>query len=109
MTNLVTKITTDATGNFLIRGVLDFVNAPEFRAEGCKLISSSTKNILVFDLQNVTSYDNTALAVLVEWMRCAKKAEKNIRFKLSPQLIDMVEVSNLLDILPIDHYRKNHG
>lgn len=97
---ITNEIITDKTGNFLVRGVLDFSSAPIIEREGCKLINESMNP--VFDLQCVTSHDNTALAVLTSWMRYAKRMQKIIHFKLSPQLFDMAKVSNLTNILPIE-------
>jgi phospholipid transport system transporter-binding protein len=57
---------------------------------------------LVFDLDQVDKTDSAGLALLLDWMKMAKKSGQSIGFKKIPkQMLDIAHVSGLDDILPI--------
>lgn len=57
---------------------------------------------LVFDLDQVNKTDSAGLALLLDWMKRAKKSGQSIGFKKIPkQMLDIAHVSGLDDILPI--------
>ena len=57
---------------------------------------------LVFDLDQVDKTDSAGLALLLDWMKMAKKSGQSIGFKKIPkQMLDIANVSGLNDILPV--------
>ncbi|ORU90972.1 MAG: anti-sigma-factor [Cycloclasticus sp. symbiont of Poecilosclerida sp. N] len=58
---------------------------------------------LVFDLSGVKKTDSAGLALLIEWMVLAKESGQTISFQQIPkQMLDIVRLSGLDEILPID-------
>jgi len=85
---------------FIVSGEVSFVTIPALYKLGCQFISQSESPIL--DLQNVTTEDNSGLALLTAWMRFAKQSDKIIYFSNLPnQLKDMAKLSGLDKILAI--------
>ena len=83
-----------------ITGVLDFDTVIPLRTEGNRIIKS--RDSVIFDFQNTTCADSSALALLTAWVRYADRLKKNIQFvHLPQQLIDVAAVSWLNKILPI--------
>jgi len=51
---------------------------------------------LIFDFSHVTSSDSSGLALVIEWIKFAEKANKKIRFKnLSNSLMSIATASGL--------------
>lgn len=94
------KIEVNSQGQFLIVGELVFSTTPTIHKRGCQLISASPQPI--FNLQNVITSDNSAVALLTSWVRYAKSLNKAVIFIHIPkQLLDIIDVSGLKNILPI--------
>jgi phospholipid transport system transporter-binding protein len=92
------SIDVQTSGSFLVRGELNFSDAPKLELLGCKLIHDSF--MPVFDLAAVTSSDNAGLALLVAWVRCAKKLNKAVKFLNIPkQLLALINASGLQTVL----------
>ncbi|EKE00757.1 MAG: hypothetical protein ACD_21C00284G0022 [uncultured bacterium] len=88
-------------GNICISGELSFATVPELNRRGCEFIKQNAS--LVFDLDKVTLSDNTGVALLVAWARCAKRMSKKISFiNLPQQLLDLVKASGLGEILRVE-------
>lgn len=95
----MSKIEVNSEGRFIVIGNLNFQTVPELNSRGKQLIAASPKPI--FELNNVTSNDNSSVALLVSWTRFAKSLRKSILFLDPPeQLQDIIEASGLKGILP---------
>jgi phospholipid transport system transporter-binding protein len=95
---MASDIQVNSVGQFLVVGELNFTTVPTLSTRGKQLISASPMPI--FDLRLTSSSDNAGLALLVGWMRYAKKLNKSLRFvNLPTQLLEIAKISGLT--LPI--------
>jgi phospholipid transport system transporter-binding protein len=85
-----------------------FVVTGEMTLESAKIALTESKGVfdavndIEIDLQHVTQADSAGLALLVDWMRAAKKAKKSIAFKHLPQQMDAIaKASGLDELLPL--------
>ncbi len=84
---------------FILQGNLGFQTVKYLRDEGNVLIENTPGEIL-FDFEQVTHSDSSALTLLTAWTRCARKWCKPIRFiNLPPKLKEVACLSNLDKIL----------
>jgi phospholipid transport system transporter-binding protein len=70
-------------------------------APGCEMINSApTGETLHLDLSGVTQADSASVALLIDWLRLAKKQGKTLHFANLPEKMkDIIKVSNLEGIL----------
>ncbi len=80
-------------GRYSLSGPLTFVSTPELlEAEN---IFAHAKQITI-DLQNVTHSDSASVALLIEWLRQAKKVGGDLHFvNLPPQIQAILRVCGL--------------
>lgn len=85
-----------------------FVVTGEMTLESAKLALVKSKGVfdavndIEIDLQHVTQADSAGLALLVDWMRAAKKAKKSIAFKHLPEQMNAIaKASGLDELLPL--------
>ena len=85
-----------------------FVVTGEMTLESAKIALIESKGVfdavndIEIDLQHVTQADSAGLALLVDWMRAAKKAKKSIAFKHLPEQMDAIaKASDLDELLPL--------
>jgi len=84
------------SGDVVYETVLFAVNASVFSAD-----SPRGKTIL-FDFVDVDRADSSGLAIMVHWLREAKKRGLEVEFRRIPKkLFALAEMSNLDGILPI--------
>jgi len=58
---------------------------------------------LVVDLEGVVRADSAGLALLVEWMRAARRAGRPLRYRaIPPQMLAIARVSSLDQVLPLE-------
>lgn len=83
-----------------VSGTLNVETVAGLRTAGTQL--AQTAHEPLFDLQNITQYDSSALALLTAWARDAKKAGKQARFiNVPPQLIAIAKLSDLDKVLSL--------
>ena len=81
-------------------GDLTFATVNELLSSARTLFD--TLPALDIDLANVTRSDSAGLALLIDWMRTAKNANKNIVFHNIPaQMMEMAHASGLDELLPL--------
>jgi phospholipid transport system transporter-binding protein len=84
----------------LLEGVLDHRSVPALAAESDDLFAGRTA--LEIDLARVSSGNSAGLALLLEWLRRARRAECRLGFRnLPPSLRDIARVSGIEPLLPI--------
>lgn len=87
-------------GIFHVVGDLRFDTA-ERTLELSSTILQGEGDILI-NLDRVARVDSAGLACLIEWVRCARKAERNICFEqIHPQLSALIRLSGLEKVLPV--------
>jgi len=94
------SIESGSDGRLYLRGDVTFGTVPEIWEQARALLDASTD--LVVDLRDVQRADSAGLALLVEWMRAAKRSRTAIRFLNMPaQMLAIARVSSLDQILPL--------
>jgi len=84
---------------FAVSGDLSFDSAPDLWRAGLALLDG--RRALTLDLDEVTRTDSAGLALLVEWMREARRRDIRIRFRNLPeQLLAIARTSRLQRLLP---------
>lgn len=95
-----TRIDVDEAGRLNVVGDLNFQTVPALWADSEAVFRQAPK--LEIDLAAVSRADSAGLALLVEWMRQARRAGKPIRFYNIPrQMLAIARVSSLDQILPL--------
>lgn len=88
--------------SLLIAGQLDFDTVVSLWNDSLPLIKNRQK--LDFNFSQVSSADSAALALLIEWLKYAKRENKSISFQDIPaQLMAIASVADIADLL------KAHG
>ena len=84
---------------YLVSGPLLFQTVAEARMLGLRLLSEREK--VVLDLSGVVQSDSAALALLIEWMREARRRGTGIHFENVPsQLRAIARASQVDQFLP---------
>ena len=85
----------------VLAGTITFATVPRAQKLGYRFIAEA-KNP-VFDLKNVVVEDGSGVALLIEWVKFAKKKHgKTIEFiNLPNQLLGMIKLGGLENMLPI--------
>ena len=89
-----------AGGSFLLSGALTFETVPSVWRTSATVLSAGGD--ITFDLQGVSHTDSAGLALLIEWLRTARRMGKRMTFKnIPPQMLAIATVSGLEHILPV--------
>lgn len=87
-------------GSFVLRGELSFDTVMGLSRRSAKLLWQTEE--VVLDLGAVTRTDSAGLALLVEWIRAARRSKKTILFRNIPaQMMAVAEVVGLDSLLPV--------
>ncbi len=85
-----------------LEGELSYATVPRIVATGADMVARCGGEVIV-DLGGVERADSAGLALLVEWMRVARRRRKSIVFRAMPeQMRAMARVSDLERILPLE-------
>lgn len=91
-------------GHFQLVGDLSFTTVPQVYLETDTLFGSP-EAALVLDLSRVGRTDSAGLALLVEWLRQARRLHKNMHFRAIPeQLLAIAEASGVEAVLPLSNH-----
>ncbi len=87
-------------GRMQLSGVLDLDSVPALLS-AIETLTYDTSAVAV-DLRGVERADSAGVALLVDWMRRAREAQRDIRFLNMPsQMLNIARVSGLDAILPL--------
>lgn len=87
-------------GRLYLRGEVTFSTVPDIWGRSRELFDASAE--MVVDLRDVERADSAGLALLVEWMRAARRRQTAVRFVNMPaQMLAIARVSSLDQILPL--------
>ena len=85
-------------GRFAITGEMSFDNAAALLQQSQALFSGAGS--IEVDLGDVTKVDSAALALLIEWMRQARRRGQHIHFTgMPPRLRALAKLSGVADFL----------
>lgn len=91
-----------------VSGRIDLTNVAQACSVGEKLIDSLSR--VQVDLSGIVYADSSSLAMLIEFIRCAKQQQKDVVFYNMPQfMLDLGRVCGLDFILPINKPLKFHS
>lgn len=80
---------------------VSFDNVLQVYEEGTATLKDCNGDIVTIDLKKVEDADSSCLALLVEWVRIIKLAEKNVVLNNpSRELLDLSRVCGLDEVLP---------
>ena len=86
-------------GRFLLSGDLDFNDVPQLLSASTAMFAHEGARLVV-DLSGVRRTTSVGLALMVEWLRRARQANKSIEFQNVPaQMLAMAKISGLDGIL----------
>jgi len=92
------NIETSEHGTVLVSGEITFSTVNE----GLAFDLLSGKKTVKINLEGVTRADSSGLALMVHWLREAKKEQVDLTFEAIPEkLFALAKVSNLDSILPV--------
>ncbi|MDH5324521.1 MAG: STAS domain-containing protein [Gammaproteobacteria bacterium] len=97
--NATGSITRQTDDTYLLQGVLSFDSAAALARQGNELFKSAGATVSV-DLSGVDRSDSAGLALLLEWMRAARKRNQTLVFSHVPrQIQDIAAVSGVKSLL----------
>jgi phospholipid transport system transporter-binding protein len=96
------SLTKVADNEFNVSGELNMQTVPAISRIANGQLSGLTGEVSI-DLSAVSRADSAGLALLIDWLRIAKRHQYKLAFRNLPnQLLQIAAVSELQDILPID-------
>lgn len=97
----VSSINSVNENQYEVIGKMTFATVPELLNKSKEKFDTAGAEI-IFDLNKVKHADSAGLALMLEWLRLAKVADKNIKFvKIPPQLLNLTEITGLSHILTL--------
>jgi phospholipid transport system transporter-binding protein len=85
-------------GGYRLQAPLLFSTVPELREQGVALISAASGQLRI-DLSAVTSADSAGLALLIDWLACARAAGKRLVYVRVPDAL--LALARLSDVAPL--------
>ena len=91
-----------AAGQLQLSGVLDYSTGPLLREQGARRIAASSATRLTLDCSAVEKSSSVGLALLLAFMRDARKAGRELTISALPDdMREIAQVSGLLELLPL--------
>jgi phospholipid transport system transporter-binding protein len=88
------------TGRFRVSGVLDATTAADVLEQSESRFEQAEEPQIEMDLGGVGESDSAGLALLIEWLRMAKQAGKQIHFANVPAQIEaLARISEVEDLI----------
>jgi phospholipid transport system transporter-binding protein len=92
------------SGAYLVDGELSFATVPDLLERGRAVFAGGSSGPLELNLGGVTRVDSAGLALLIEWLKVARRARRSIVYVNVPeQMMAMARVSGLEGVLPLEH------
>lgn len=87
-------------GRFRVTGVLDAVTAPKLLRESDARFANAPGASLHIDLSGVTESDSAGLALLLEWLRIARRRQQTVHFANVPdQIAALARISEVESLI----------
>jgi phospholipid transport system transporter-binding protein len=88
-------------GTFFLTGDVDFFNVMSLYQQSLPQINLC--QALHFDFSGLKSSDSSGLALIIEWIKLAKKQNKPIRYShLSQDILSLAKISGLDQLIDLD-------
>jgi phospholipid transport system transporter-binding protein len=99
-TDATVSITEQSSGRFLVSGHLTFASARAARAGGQAAFAATQATHLVVDCSGVVRGDSAGLAVVLEWLGWAKRAQRRLTLENLPlAIIAIARISEVDELL----------
>lgn len=85
-------------GGYRLQAPLLFGTVPALREQGVALIGAAPAQ-LHMDLSGVAAADSAGLALLIDWLACARSAGKQLRYERVPDAL--LALARLSDVAPL--------
>jgi phospholipid transport system transporter-binding protein len=85
-------------GGYRLQAPLLFSSVPALREQGVALISAAQEQLRV-DLSGVAAADSAGLALLIDWLACARSAGKRLCYVRVPDAL--LALARLSDVAPL--------
>jgi phospholipid transport system transporter-binding protein len=89
------EIVQSSPGSMAVKGVLTFETASSAHAAGLRIIEAGAEDLQV-NCAGVTDADSAGLVVLLDWLGCARRRGRGLRFEQVPERI--VAVARISEI-----------
>jgi phospholipid transport system transporter-binding protein len=97
------SISESAPGQLQLSGVLDYSTGPLLREQGARRIAASSAARLSLDCGAVEKSSSVGLALLLAFVRDARKAGRELVITGLPEdMRQIAQVSGLLELLPLE-------
>ena len=101
---MLPKLNKQDSNKYAIEGELNMQTVPAISKQLVELIPAIAGDKIVLDLESVSRSDSAGVALLVEAMQLAKKANLSLHFtNLPQQMSEIAKLSGLLEILGVDN------
>lgn len=98
-----TDVEVNADGTIVVSGSLSYDTAADLLARTRDALRAGS-GAATIDLRGVERMDSAGLALMVEWLRLARAAQRPLSFvHLSEQLCEMIRVHDLGRTLGVNH------
>jgi phospholipid transport system transporter-binding protein len=88
-------------GRYVIRGAITIANARSLLDESMNLFRNDGP--LVVDFSGAEEVDSSAVSLMLEWMRQARRSNRQIRFcKLPANLKSLATLYGVLELIPAE-------
>jgi len=102
------SIAADGPGRFRVSGVLDYASVGPLETASRALLAAAPEAVV--DLAGVERANSAALALLLEWLDQAQRANRRLRFAGIPRsVLEIAEVSNVTRLLPVEAAAPERG
>ena len=89
-----------ADGRLAARGPLTFATARRARELGRHAIATAGTAALEIDCEGISATDSAGLAVLIDWLACARAARRTLQYRRLPEdLTALGRISELQELL----------
>lgn len=91
----------DKGQRLLIKGDLNFASVVSLWDESLPILKDLSTQTLTFDLSQVKTCNSAGLALLIEWIKSAKQAQKAIQFLNIPgNLAAIIKLADIGHLVP---------
>ena len=94
------RLVPGASGGFAAQGPLNFASARRACELGVRALTEAPGGKLEIDCRGITVSDSAGLAVLLEWLGMAKRANRSLRYTQLPEgLAALARISDVQELL----------
>jgi phospholipid transport system transporter-binding protein len=94
------RLSIAAPGHMLLQGPLTFASARAATELGSQAVGAAPPGALLIDCAGVSACDSAGLAVLLEWLGIARRAQRSLGYENLPKgALALARISDLEEVL----------